>query len=42
MGTERGVKMSIDFKELEYGFKYGDATIERHISDEKKVGLFWV
>lgn len=23
-------------KELKYGFKYGDATIERHISDEKK------
>lgn len=28
--------MKIDFKELEYGFKYGDAIIERHISDEKK------
>jgi hypothetical protein len=23
------------YKELKYGFKYGDATILRHISDEK-------
>ena len=26
----------VEFKELKYGFKYGDAKIERHISDEKK------
>jgi hypothetical protein len=26
----------IEFKELKYGFKYGDATIKRHMSDEKK------
>jgi len=26
----------IEYKELQYGFKYGDATIERHISDEKR------
>ena len=26
----------VDFKELRYGFKYGNAKVERHISDEKK------
>lgn len=32
-----GIKLNeMIFKELKYGFKYGDATIERHISDEKK------
>lgn len=26
----------VEYKELKYGFKYGDAKIERHISDWKK------
>ena len=30
------IMSDVEFKELKYGFKYGDATIERHISDEKK------
>ncbi len=29
------IMRDVEFKELKYGFKYGDATIERHISDEK-------
>ena len=33
---KRELEADVKFKELKYGFKYGDATIERHISDEKK------
>lgn len=29
-------RIDVEFKELEYGFKYGDATVERYMSDEKK------
>jgi len=30
------IMSNIEFKELKYGFKFGDTTIERHMSDEKK------
>lgn len=35
-GFKCDIMSDVEFKELKYGFKYGDATIERHISDEKK------
>jgi hypothetical protein len=28
--------MSLHYKELQYGFEYGDATVTRLMSDEKK------
>ena len=36
MTCDKCKKQPIPYEETNYGFKYGSATIERHISDEKK------